>query len=758
LGNMIVFWHHRLGLLSTEGEAIMEERVEVKRAVCLWCKGFCGVLVHVQDGRLLKAEEDPDWPRKVWPPTRGCLRLQAAAEYFYHPDRINFPLKRRGERGESKWQPVSWMQALDEIADRLKQIMAIHGAEAVVWGTGTNPRDDPSQAGRFFRILGTPNFVQQGQICYYPRSAVAMAIVGWFPHYSVRPQTRCVVLLGVEPLIARPIPAHTIMEIKRNGAKLIVIDPRRTRAAAMADIWLQLRHGTDCALLMGMINVIINERLYDTEFVNRWCYGFDKLKERAEGYTPEKVAEITTVPAEQIREAARTYAQNRPGCFVEGMGVEHQQANTEILHARWILAGLTGNIDVQGGDELTRPHPKILYDNELAPQVRLPLDQLEKQISADRFKLFTWPGARTLAENQSKVWGKELETYFLSAHAPLVYRAMLSDKPYPIRAMITQATNPMVTQANTKLVYQALKSLDLHVVMDIFMTPTAELADYVLPVTCWLERPHLHDHNKFAKYMVAGEAALPKAIPNEYEHKDDYDIWRELATRLGNGELMPWSSKEEYWNARLEPTGYTLKEYVDKVRCERKADQFNKYEEVGFATPTGKVELYSTIFERLGYDPLPQFTEPAETVVSNPELAREYPLTLITGGRIREFFHSEWRQVASLRNRRPDPVVQLHPDTAAELGIGDGDWVWIETIRGRVRQKAELFDGINPGVVHAEHGWWFPELPGEEPWLHGVWESNINVVMNDDPDVCNQLNGVWPLKTALCKVYKAKRY
>ena len=728
----------------------------IKKTHCIWCKGECGVLVYVKDGRLVKVEEDPDFPRKVWPPTKGCVRLKAAAEYFYHPHRLSFPLKRAGEKGEGKWQQISWTQALDEIACRLKEVISNYGAEAVVQNSGTGPRTEHTIMDRFFRIIGTPNNITAGQICFFPRSTVACAIVGYHPEYSVRPQTKCIVFLGMEPLIVRPRVVPNILAARKNGAKVIVIDPRPTRSASMADIWLQLRPGTDCALLMGMINVIIKEGLYDKDFVDNWCYGFDKLKERAEQYSPEKVETITQVPAAKIIEAARVYAQNRPGCFCEGMGVEQLQDNAQALHARWILAGLTGNIDVEGGEELSGLHPKIRRHEEALPKVSIPDEQLKKQIGADRFQLLSWRGQRLLAANTEKVWGKRVGGWSVS-HAPLTFRAIISGKPYPVRAMITAAGNPMLNQANTKLVYKALKSLDLYVVMDFFMTPSAELADYVLPSACWLEVPYLYDKHGYYSTVDVGEAALPSTVPGEYEHKDDYEVWRELAIRLDKGELIPWKSREAYYDYLLEPTGYTHNEYVHKVRYRLKNLGFKKYEKVGFATPTGKVEFYSTVFEKLGYDPLPQFEEPSETPISAPELAKKYPLRLINGGRVREYYHSEWRQIDSIRRRRPDPIMQINPTTAASLGISDGDWVWIETPRGRVRQRAEFLDGIDPGVVHAEHGWWFPELPGEEPWLHGVWESNINVVLNDDPEVCNQIMGSWPLKTALCKVYKGSK-
>ncbi len=293
--------------------------------------------------------------------------------------------------------------------------------------------------------------------------------------------------------------------------------------------------------------------------------------------------------------------------------------------------------------------------------------------------------------------------------------------------------------------------------MDFFPTPSSALADYVLPAACWLEFPFIHDKMYFPG-MYYSEASVPSVVPGEYEHKDDYEVWRELAIRLGKGEILPWKTREEYFDAVCEPTGYTFNECVHKLRYAPKNLGFKKYEKVGFATPTGKVELYSTILEKLGYDPLPKFEEPPETPISDPELAKEYPLQLITGGRMREYYHSEQRQIDSIRKRRPYPTMQIHPDTAARLGISNGDWVWIETLRGRIRQKAQLFDGLDPGLVHAEHGWWYPELPGEEPWLHGVWESNVNVLTNDDPDACSQMDGVWPLKTNLCKVYKVKSY
>jgi anaerobic selenocysteine-containing dehydrogenase len=726
---------------------------EIKKTVCVWCKAECGLLAEVSDGRLVRLIPDPDWPRAVRPPPESCPRFRSASEYFYHPKRLRYPRKRIGSRGSDKWQDISWEQALDEIASRTISLSERYGSESIAWARGTGYRTDPYVLARFFRTIGTPNNCTQGQVCYLPRAKIADAMAGYFSNYSVRPETRCIVVLGAEPLVSRPITAAQITAARSQGAKLIVIDPRRTRSAEVADVWLPLRPGTDAALLLGMINEIIREGLYDQEFVEKWCHGFEELKARASEYPLSLVSQTTCLPQELIQKAAKIYATLRPGCFIEGMGIEQNFDVAPALQARWALAGLTGNIDVQGGEEQAGPHPSILTESELEPRVSFPPGQVEKQIGAGRFRLLSRQTLSLMNPSAHRVWGKPFAPH-AAAHAPSVYRAMITGEPYPVRALYSIAANPLVTQANTNVVFDAINKLDLVVVADMFMTPTAELADYVLPAASWLESPILWDFSGHSNYMVAGEAALPAVVPGEYEHKLDYDIYRELAIRMGKGEYWPWPTLESYYDALLMPTGLTHHEYVYEKRCEFKPMCYKKYERLGFATPTGKVELYSTILDKLGYDPLPAYTESPETPVSAPGVAASYPLVLINGGRIREYFHSEWRQVEAVRKLHPEPLVQIHPATAYRLNISEGDWVWIETLRGRIKQKAKLTDTVRENMVHAEHGWWYPEQPGAIPSLHGLWESNVNVLLNDDPEVCSPVTGGWPFKTSLCKLYK----
>jgi len=564
---------------------------------------------------------------------------------------------------------------------------------------------------------------------------------------------KCIFLTGTDPFQSWPRVAHVLRECKKAGGKIIIVDPRETEATKMADLWLQLRPGTDTALFMSMINVIIEEGLYDKEFVEKWCHGFDKLAERAREYPPKKAAEITWVPLDKIKEAARILGENKPHYSWNGMGTEQLHNSIQAIHARNILAAITGSIQAPGGTYIAPTMGRMRGVDDVHGLDELSPEQRGKQLGADRFKLQSFPGYDAIAENTMRVWGiMPGQTQGANAHQPTIYRAMLTAKPYPVRAAITMAHCPMTVQANTKLVYKALKSLDLHVVLDYWLTPTADLADYVLPAACWLERA------EFFSGDYGGEVALPPSIPGEYDRKADYEILRGIGLKLGQD--WPWQNLEEVYDYWLEPLGITYKQFLEQElsKSKRPAIEYKKYEEVGFATTTGKAELYSTILEKLGYDPLPYYEEPPETLISRPDLAKEFPLILITGGRFRPLFHSEFRQIDSLRKRHPHPLVQVHPETARDLGINDGNWVWIESPRGKIRMKCQHFEGIDPRVVHCEHGWWFPELPGEEPCLHGVWESNVNILTDDEPDHCNPINGGWPLKTALCKVYKTKQY
>lgn len=730
--------------------------MEIKKVVCMQCHNACRLAVGVDADRLVSVEPDKEFPgtRSSYSITKGCPRRRNVIEYFYHPARLNYPLKRSGARGENKWQKITWEQAFEEIASRMKEIIAKHGPEAIATTSGTGRTHDEIRQ-RFFNLLGSPNHVGAGAICYGPMCAVSHMLFGWRVFPVVRTNTRCILLWGGGGPRYWDVFWQAARKARReNGAKIIVVDPRKTDAVRHADLWLQIRPGTDCALALAMINHIIQKGLYDKSFVEKWCHGFDQLKERAAEYPIEKAAKITWLRKEDIVQAAEWYATLKPGATNHGMGIEHQPGSIETLHAHYILSALSGNIEEKGGDIFPTPYPGIIHEQEIAAHDRLSEEQVNKTLGIERFRLLSRKGFDLIQANVARLWGKEANnrtSYECFAHAPSVYRAALTGKPYPVRGIITLSSNPMVTQPNTKLVYEALKSLDLYVVVDFFMTPSAQLADYVLPATTYLERPWLWTYSG----VVGSERAMPKTVPGEYDRRDDYDFWRGLGLELGQEADWPWETLEALYDYRLAPVGLTFQQFMAQGGYLSVPKEYKRYQKVGFATPTGKVELYSTILEKLGYDPLPQFKEPPETPFSQPQLAEKYPLILITGSRVQPYYHSEHRQVASLRKMHPDPIVQINSETAKNLGISDGDWVWIESPRGKIRQKCRLFDGIDPRVVHVEHGWWFPEEDGAERSLHGVWKSNCNVLTDDDPAICNSISGGWPLRGFLCKVYKA---
>ena len=717
-----------------------------KKSICWFCKGRCGVSVEVRNGKLFGIELDKDYPEFAGSFGRGCrnLRLRYAVDWFYGKNRLNFPVKRAGKRGENRWTRISWQQAYDEIAGRLREMRDTDGPESLATSKG----DDWTQSEyetRFMNLFGSPNVTGVSPICWGPRAIVSEAVFGWHPIYSVRPNTRCIIMLGVNPEVGRPVLVNAVRAAVKQGAKIITLDPQRTSIAEKSDLWLQLKPGTDAAVLLAMINHIIEKDLYDRDFVSRWCHGFQKLRERAASYTLAYAESVSGVPGGHIACAAEIYAENRPGIVFEGMGVEQQTNSAQIIQARCILAGLTGNVDVEGGEELDGPHPDFVSDRSIERLDMLSEKQKRRQIAYDRFRLHSLPGQNLLSETIAPFYGQRggPHWYLGQTHLPSLYHAVISGDPYPIKGMIVSASNPMVSHPDTALVYKALKKLELLVVMDLCWTPTAQLADYVLPATSWLERPMLYSEGGFGKVLEALEPAVP-AQTEFYDRRDDFDLWKELGTRLGQREYWPWKSVVDSYRERLREKDFTWEEAVEKRHIEDVVPKFRKFEKKGFATPTGKVELFSTIFERLGYDPLPAYVPHPYDPAADPGEHRDYPLTMINGARVKEYMLSTWRDVPAMRKHYPDPIVKIHPETARGRGIAEGDWVWIETQKGRIRQKCRYSDSIQKDVIHCDGQWWYPEMPGEEPSLHGAWISNVNVLLDADPDLCNPIIGSWP--------------
>lgn len=723
------------------------------------CHGGCGQKLYVKDGKVVRVEGDEDNP---WNQGRLCPRALALTQYMYHPDRVTHPLKRDGKRGEGKWKRISWDEAYDTVEQELKEIRSKYGAESVIFCQGTG-RDIGGPITYLMYAYGSPNWVQvglAGHSCYTPRLGAMYVTQGCYCVLDASqflekryddPQwqpPKYIINWAQNPTVGDPdgFMGHWIIDCMKRGSKLIVVDPREWWLATRAEVHLQLRPGTDAALALGMLNVIINEGLYDKEFVDKWCYGFEELKKRVQEYPPEKVSQITWVPAEKIAKAARLYATNKPSTIHWGVPVDMAPAGSVVAQAINHLWAVTGNIDNPGGNVIARPSHGVttypfsteemlsLYGEELVKKLN------EKRIGADRYSMIK----NFRAWVQPDVLLEQLET----------------GKPYPIKAAWIQTSNFLGGQAaGLKRHYEALKKLDFVVCVDLFQNPTSmALADIFLPAAAYPEK------ESFRSWWAPLEVVV-KAV-EAGECKSDWEINLELAKRLGT-KPVPFKTVRELIDDRLKISGWTFDELAAKgswvMPPEGPSKPYYRYQrgtlrkdgKPGFDTPTGKVELYAKRYEEWGLDPLPYYEEPKESEVSTPEVHRDYPLILATGRRSSLFFHSEHRMIPWLREVDPDPVIEINPETAKKIGIINGEWVYVETMRGRVKAKAKVTPSAHPEVVTAPHGWWLPETDGREPNLFSIWNYNINNLTSMGNQGKSGYGGT-NYRTSLCRVVKIK--
>ena len=736
--------------------------VEVYRTVS-WsagagCHGGCGQKVFVRDGKMIRIEGDEDNP---WNQGRSCPRVLALKQYMYHPDRITTPLKRVGARGEGKFEPITWDEAFDTCERRLKEIRDKYGAELVIFAQGTG-RDIGGPISFLAYSFGSPNWCQlglSGQSCYTPRLGAMKAVMGDFgvvdcsqflekrygdPQW-VPPEV--ILVWGQHPPNGCPDAffGHWIVDCMKRGSKIIAVDPRNTWTTSRAVHHLQSRPGTDGALALGLLNVIINEELYDKEFVAKWVHGFDELKARVQDYPVDKVANITEVPASEIVAAARLFAKAQQAAIHWGVPIDMCPDGTSVAHAIICLWSITGNIDIPGGQVIARPSFGVssypysseelvqLYGTEMVKRLT------EKRIGADKYPMV----------KNFRGW----------AHPDMVIDQCMTGEPYPIKAAWIQTANIIGGQAaRAEFHLKALQKLDFIVVVDLFHTPgTMALADIVLPAATFPEKDSI-------RAWWAPLAILKKRV-QVGECKSDWEINFELAKRFNSEGMKQWATLEDLFNERLKPSGFTVKQLLDeggwKMPPEGPSKPYRRHErgllrpdkKPGFNTPSGKVEVYSETFKSWGLDPLPFYTEPPQSASSTPDLFKKYPLVMITGARSQLYFHAEHRMIPWLREKMPDPTVEIHPDTAKKYGIYEGEWIYLENDMGRIKRKATLTRKVKPHHVHTMHGWWMPELEGKAPSLFGVWDYQINKII-PGPQCSKSGFGGGQYKTTLCTLTK----
>jgi anaerobic selenocysteine-containing dehydrogenase len=788
------------------------------------CHGGCGVLAHIKNGKLVKIEGDPEHPINRG---RLCSRCLAMTQYVENPARLRHPMKRVGERGEGKWQEISWDEAFDLIEHRMKAIRDQYGPESVIFSMGTG-RDIGAWICMLAYAFGSPNvmFALSGLACYTPRIATVETVLGdycvfdgaqWLlgghddPKYRV---PECIVIWGYNIPASCPdnIFGHWVIDLMKKGTKIITIDPRLTWFASRSDKWLRLRPGTDGALAMGFLHIIIQEGLYDRGFVAKWTNAphlirtdtgtllrenhlvpggspdnfvawdarkgspviwdveeqkfrspeaspaldgeyrvrladgaevtvttvWAELCRQAAEYPVERVSEITWVPEKDIIEAARLYATSHPASIQWGLAIDSTPAITPTAQAITNLWCLTGNLDVPGGNVIARyAFDAVAYALPGGKGViKLETEEADKKrIGIDRYgplKQFIW-----------------------RAHTDAVLDQIFTGQPYPVKGIWIQACNLVGGIGfEPKKWIKALKKLDFVVAVDLFMNPTTQFADVVLPAATFLEKDGIRN------WWVPLES-INKAMTVD-ECKPDVEINFELARRFNPN--LRWRSVHELFDEILKPSGMTFHDLQAKVWAlppeGHSTSPYRRFEKgllrpdgkPGFRTPSGRVELYATLREKWQLEPVAHYEEPPFTPVSQPELYKKYPLILSTGRRSPAYFNSEHRNIPWLHEIDPDPVVEIHPDTAGSLNINNGEWVWVENWVGRCQLKAKVTPIVPRWMVMAAHGWWFPEKPGEEPSLYGMWQSNINQLLSMG---CQGKDGLGsPIKHSLCRIYK----
>ncbi|MEQ3363363.1 molybdopterin-dependent oxidoreductase [Raoultibacter massiliensis] len=727
------------------------------------CHMGCGVLLYTKDNKLEKVEGDP---LNAVANGKLCMRCLDMPEAVNHPDRLKYPMRRAGERGEGKWERISWDEAYDEITEKVLKIKEEHGSQSivVVHGTGRNIGwQVPYFASACMETPNVSTFGFTGFACYLPRMIGTSAKYGDMiivdasqAHYNRYAnedwQAPGVILVwGNEPIKSNAdgFLGHWLVQCVQMGSKIISVDPRLTWWGARAAYWLPVRPGTDAIVAMALLNVIISEDLYDHDFVDCWTYGFDLLAERVADKTPEWASPLCDVDPEALRGAARLIATSSSCACQWGLAFEQQIAALGVTEAVADIMAITGNIDNPGGNALYRCAYLIekrygLGDEYIDPEV------YAKKLIPDKSGI-----------NESNIVS--------CADSDAILSAVETGEPYSIEMFWIQSSNALacasMDPARTRA---ALMKVPFIVVADPFMTPTAQaLADIVLPVAMSCERNSCRTWWTPVRTMVK--------VTDYYEAKSDEQICLELGKRI-KPEHWPWKDDKEwctwYLTDQLTPGGTeydrTWEETVQNPSensCNGTAywdwdATYRKYEkgmlrpdgQPGFNTPTGRIELWSFGYDHWGVDPLPYHIEPPESPLSTPETYKDYPIILSGGGRSFEFFHSEHRQLPTMREFHPWPLIMVNPEDCERYGVRDGEWIWVENSRGaRFKQKVKETIEVRPGRVHAEHGWWFPEQEGAEPNFYGTYESNLN---NMTEAFRTGQGGIGSaIKSMLCKIY-----
>ena len=646
----------------------MSEKKEIP-TLCRMCDHGCGILVTVEDGKPVHVRGNPAHPfNKGW----ICVKGKSSLDLFHSPKRLKAPLIRhRGRLRESTWD-----DAFSYISEKLQGLKAKWGPQAlgIYYGEGVGHQEIRFYMKRFANVYGTPNFMSVGSICNASRTLGEALTFGGLTKPDMA-NSRYLIVWGANPLVSHePVPPKILRRLSKTNTSLVVIDPRKTETAQKADIHLAIKPGTDETLILNMLHVIVSEALWDQAFTGKWVNGFETLRAvvTTPRFSPENGATVTGIEPEQAREVARAYAETRPACIFTGNGLEHHPFGVNTARLLAVLRAITGNLDIKGGDLFT-PKPLIKDITTPLPPSTVPA------IGADRFPVF----CRARGEG----------------HALCIPEAILDEKPYPIKGMTITGGNPTLQWPNSRRTWEALKKLEFLLVIDVVESPDSRYADVVLPACTFLER----DEHRSNVYLNLPHVTLRQAVVEPVYGMPDQMIWVKLAHAMGYGEYFPWNTCKEGIDHLLGGLGVSFESLVaDGGIHEYAGREYKQYETGGFNTPSGKVEILSERLQSMGYDSSPIRSDLEQNLT---EAEEAFPLILTTGGNLLPYTHWQYRYIPRLKKMAPEPVLEIHPDTAAHNGISDGDRVEVKTVTGKIEIKARLTQNIRRGIVHMAQGW-----------------------------------------------------
>lgn len=715
------------------------------------CHEGCGVLCYVKDGKLVKVEGDPEHPYNQG---RLCPRCVAVPDVVNAPDRIVHPMKRDPERrgDPDAWEQITWDEALDLIETKFKKYAEEFGPECLQVFCGTG-RDILWESQRLCYSMGSPHVesYDSGLACWMPRLVAYTLTTGSYmmPDCSQRHEKRFdfeeyripeVIICWGNNCVQSSSDGFFgdwMVECMRRGSKLIVIDPRVTWLAARAVIHIQPRPAVDSTIAISMLKTIIDEDLYDHEFVDLWCYGFDELKARMDEYDVDELCAKAWVDPEKVRAAARMYAAGNNSAIQMGLALDMQRHGVAAVMAIIDMIAICNNIDVPGG-QIPTGTPYNTGN-------------------------FGWGWENLTEDAQKKLVGYN--------EYPLIRMGMRLDQPdltivqaeteipNGFKAAIMMGTNPMCCMSRTDLsrVVNVLKKLEFIVDIDYYMTPTAQyLTDVFLPVAMWCEREGIRN-----KYTQINPLVKIEGLDIPEDVKGDEEIAFLLGKRF-NPDMWPWETTEEVLNEIIKNAHITYQELKEEHWI-FDPSEYQKYlkgharrdGQIGFNTSTGRVELFSNYAASIGCDPLPYYDEPWMGPYTTPEMYEEYPVIVMTGTRMIQYFHSEHRNIPKLREIQPDPMVEINDEWGKEHDIRDGDWVWMEEYRGRrVRQRAKLTPTLLYGTANLNSGWWYPETDPHEDPTYQCLEVGPNMLT--EPGHQGPTGFGADAKAILCKIYKCE--